>query len=47
MLRDNSSPQQLKKRGFYMVDSSYTVPSNPNTMRDGGPCRNAVYHLND
>lgn len=30
-----------------MVDSSYTVPSNPNTMRDGGPCRNAVYTVND
>lgn len=47
LVRDNSSPQQLKRRGFYMVDSSYTVPSDPNTMRDAGPCRNAVYCLSD
>lgn len=30
-----------------MVDSSYTIASNPNTMRDSGPCRNAVYNLGD
>lgn len=30
-----------------MVDSSYTVPCNPNTMRDNGPCRNAIYNLSD
>ena len=30
-----------------MVDSSYTVASNPNTMRDGGPLRNAVYRVSD
>eukprot|EP00347_Sterkiella_histriomuscorum_P021031 403335527 len=47
MVRDNSSPQQLKKRGFYMVDSSYTIPCNPNSMRDSGPLRNAEYILHD
>ena len=40
MVRDNSSPQQMRKRGFYMVDSTYTVPCNPNSMRDAGPLRN-------
>lgn len=47
MVRDNSSPQQLKKRGFYMVDSSYTIPCNPNSMRDSGPLRNAQYVVHD
>ena len=26
-----------------MIDSTYTVPSDPNTMRDTGPLRNAEY----
>ena len=30
-----------------MIDSSYTVASNPNTMRDNGPLRNAEYILED
>lgn len=47
MVRDNSSPQQIKKRGFYMVDSSYLIPSNPNSMRDSGPLRNAQYVVVD
>ena len=46
-LRDNSSPLQKKKRPYYMVDSSYTVASNPNTMRNFGPLRNAVYRVSD
>lgn len=46
-VKDNSSPQQLKKRGFYMVDSSYTIPCNPNSMRDHGPLRNAEYVIQD
>ncbi len=46
-VRDNSSPQQLRKRGYYMIDSSYTVPSNPNSMRDNGPLRNAEYYVVD
>ena len=47
MVRDNSSPQQMRKRGFYMVDSTYTVPCNPNSMRDAGPLRNAEYIITD
>ena len=47
LLRDGMSPLQLKKKPYYMVDSSYTIASNPNTMRDGGPCRNAVYQVTD
>ena len=47
MVRDNSSPQQMRKRGFYMVDSTYTVPCNPNSMRDAGPLRNAEYIIID
>ena len=30
-----------------MIDSTYTVPSNPNTMRDTGPSRNAEYYIRD
>ena len=30
-----------------MLDSTYTVPSNPNTMRDTGPTRNAEYIIRD
>lgn len=30
-----------------MIDSSYTVASNPNTMRDNGPLRNAEYFIDD
>jgi hypothetical protein len=28
-----------------MLDSTYMVASNPNTMRDNGPCRNAEYYV--
>jgi len=30
-----------------MVDSSYTIPCNPNSMRDHGPLRNAEYIVQD
>lgn len=30
-----------------MLNSSYTVPCNPNTMRDTGAQRNAIYSLRD
>ena len=40
-LRDAQSPQLIKNRPFYMLDSTYTVASNPNTMRDAGELRNA------
>ena len=30
-----------------MIDSTYTVACDPNTMRDTGPVRNARYVIND
>ena len=30
-----------------MVDSTYTVASDPNTMRDSGPTRNSIYFAKD
>jgi hypothetical protein len=30
-----------------MIDSTYTIPCNPNSMRDAGPLRNAEYILSD
>lgn len=46
-LRDGKSPQLLKNRPYFMVDSTYTVASDPNTMRDAGPLRNAIYISQD
>lgn len=46
-LRDGSSPNVVKKRPFYMIDSTYTVASDPNTMRDTGFLRNAEYKVVD
>jgi hypothetical protein len=43
--RSNLDRKLLKKGNFYMLDSTYLVASNPNTMRDMGPCRNAEYHF--
>ena len=40
-------PFKLKHSPYYMLDSTYTVPSNPNTMRDTGPTRNAEYRVRD
>ena len=36
-----------RKRPFFMIDSTYMVPSNPNTMRDLGPSRNCEYKVVD
>ena len=36
-----------QKRGYFMVDSTYLVASDPNSMRDTGPLRNAVYSVKD
>lgn len=30
-----------------MLDSTYTQAANPNSMRDQGLCRNAVYNIED
>ena len=38
---------KLKHAPYYMLDSTYTIPSNPNTMRDTGPTRNAEYIIRD
>ena len=46
-LRDGQAPEVVKRRPFYMLDSTYTVASNPNTMRDTGPLRNAQYRVSD
>lgn len=46
-LRDCGSPQNVKNKLYYMIDSTYTVPSDPNSMRDCGPTRNAEYRLYD
>ncbi len=43
--RSNINRNALKQGNYYMVDSTYLVASNPNTMRDQGPCRNAEYHF--
>lgn len=41
--RSNLDRKLVKKGNYYMVDSTYRVASDPNTMRDLGPCRNAEY----
>ena len=46
-IRDNSTPLMMKRRPYYMIDSSYTVACNPNSMRDSGPLRNAEYVVAD
>lgn len=43
--KTNVNQNLLKKGNFYMIDSTYLVASNPNTMRDNGPCRNAEYYV--
>ena len=43
--RSNLDQKLLKKGNFYMIDSTYLVASNPNSMRDQGPCRNAEYYF--
>lgn len=43
--RSNLDRKVLKRGNFYMLDSTYLVASNPNTMRDQGPCRNAEYYF--
>ena len=48
-LRDNRGIGLLKKemlaKGYLVLDSSYTTGSDPNTMRNFGPNRNAVYNI--
>ena len=35
------------RRAFFMVDSTYTNPSDPNSMRDMGQGRNVEYNFQD
>ena len=43
--KSNLDRKMLKRGNFYMLDSTYLVASNPNTMRDLGPWRNAEYYF--
>jgi hypothetical protein len=38
---------EAKKSPYYLIDSTYTVASDPNTMRDTGATRNAIYYIKD
>ena len=42
--KSNIDTNYLKKGNYYMIDSSYVVASDPNTMRDLGPWRNSEYY---
>lgn len=47
--RDNRGlllPKEMRHRGYYMVNSSYMHPGDPNSMRNFGPTRNSVYNFN-
>ena len=46
-VKDSRMSMKLKHAPYYMLDSTYTIPSNPNTMRDTGPTRNAEYIIRD
>jgi hypothetical protein len=46
-VKDNQPLQSIKSRPYFMVDSTYTVAADPNTMRDNGPLRNAQYYVKD
>lgn len=43
--RSNLDRKLLNREKFHMIDSSYLVASDPNTMRNLGPCRNAEYYF--
>ena len=44
-LKLNADNNVYKKGNYYMIDSTYRIPSNPNSMRDQGLCWNAVYNF--
>jgi hypothetical protein len=37
--------REMQKDGYYMLDSSYLHPCDPNSMRNFGPPRNATYNI--
>ncbi len=42
---NDNSPMSKRFKPYYMINSSYLVASDPNSMRDTGPMRNAVYNM--
>jgi hypothetical protein len=46
-LRDGQSPQKIMNKGYFMVNSTYLVASDPNSMRNAGDIRNAQYVITD
>ena len=44
-LKLNADNNVYKKGNYYMIDSTYRIPSNPNSMWDQGLCWNAVYNF--
>lgn len=43
--RLNKDQNELKKNNMFMNNSTYLNASNPNSMRDQGQVRNAVYNF--
>ena len=41
----NNFRNDLKKKGYYMIDSSYSQAADPNSMRSFGPIKNVVYNF--
>lgn len=46
-IKDPRMQLEAKKHPYYIIDSTYTVASDPNTMRDTGATRNALYFFRD
>ena len=44
-VKENRDLNTKKDSRYFMIDSSYLIPSDPNTMRDGGPARNSEYYF--
>lgn len=41
----NHLPAEQRKQGIYMINSSYLLAADPNSMRSFGPLRNAIYNI--
>ena len=44
-IRHNRDSRDIKKMSAFINDSTYLVASDPNTMRDQGSTRNAIYNI--
>lgn len=42
--RINDLKKEMQNKGYFMLDSSYIRPSDPNTMRNLGQARNMVWN---